>query len=895
MVAPILATKLYIPPLRSRSVPRPHLIERLNDGLRHKLILISAPAGFGKTTLISEWLHQIAEVSGVKEESTETLHPFASIAWLSLDEGDSDPIRFHIYLIAALQTIVPGIGAGVLAALQSPQPPPIAALLPALLNEIAAVPEHFILVLDDYHTLDSPPVDQALAFLLQHQPPHMHLVITTREDPPLPLARLRARDQMTELRTADLRFTPTEVTDFLNRVMSLDLSAEDIAALEGRTEGWIAGLQLAAISMQGHPDTASFIQSFTGSHHFVLDYLLAEVLQQQSERVQDFLLRTSILNHLCGPLCEAVLRDPEISGQETLEFLERANLFIVPMDKERRWYRYHRLFEDLLHNRLRQSRTTDEINEFHSRASQWFEDQGLLLEAFHHAAAANHVARAERLIDSKEMSLHFSGTLTTILNWLISLPETVKDGRPSLWVKSATLALMAGQTAGVEERLQAAENAIQHLDLNDAMRNLIGVIAAARATLALTRYEAETIFIQAQRALAYLHPDNLPFRFTAVWTLAFAYRLQGNRTAAMQAYSEAIAISQASGDTFSTLLATDSLGEVQELENQLYSAAESYRRMLELTGDHPHPNAGETHLGLARIYYEWNDLEAAERHGQKSLQLVQQYDRVIDRFVISEVFLARLKLAQGDVAGAAEMLAQTEQSVRRHNFLQRLPEVTAVQVLVQLRQGNLTAAVHLAHTFDLPTSQARVFLAQGDTAAALAVLVPLHQQMDAKGWQDEKLRVMVLQASALFLHGHKPEAVQMLNKALALAEPGGFIRLFVDEGPPMARLLHEALSQGIAPGYIQRLLAAFSPGESQQAVPPLAKVSGMDLVEPLSERELEVLHLIAAGLTNQEIANRLYLSLHTVKVHARNLYAKLDVGNRTQAVAKARSLGILSV
>ena len=453
MPVPILATKLHIPPPRPGVVLRPRLIERLNEGLQGRLILVSAAAGCGKTTLISEWL---AGRGGVT--------PPPAAAWLSLDAGDHDPARFWAYVIAALQTLAPGIGTEVLAALASPQPPPTAELLTVLLNEIAAMPQEFILILDDYHLVDAEPVDQALAFLLEHQPPQMHLVIATREDPRLPLARLRARGQMTELRAADLRFTPAEAAEFLNPVMGLNLSAGDIAALETRTEGWIAGLQLAAISMQGHPDTASFIKSFTGSHRFVLDYLVEEVLGRQPASVQAFLLRTSILERMCGPLCDAVLHGdasqqptPAASGQETLEYLEHANLFVVPLDNERRWYRYHHLFAELLRQRLGQSLAPEAIAEYHLRAGQWFEDHGLELEAFQHATAANDVERAERILDGKGLPLYALGVVTAILNWLDSLPKTVMDARPWLWVRSATSELMAGRTSGVEEKLQAAE------------------------------------------------------------------------------------------------------------------------------------------------------------------------------------------------------------------------------------------------------------------------------------------------------------------------------------------------------------------------------------------------------------------------------------------------------
>jgi len=896
---PLLQTKLYIPPIRPELVSRPRLIERLNAGLPpgRKLTLVSAPAGFGKTTLLSEWVRDCGRPA----------------AWLSLDEGDNDPARFLTYLVAALQTIMANIGEGVLGVLHAsqPLPPSTESILTALLNEITTIPDHFILVLDDYHLIDSKPVDYALTFLLEHLPPQMHLVIATREDPHLPLARLRARSQLAELRVADLRFTASEAAGFLNQVMGLNLSAEEIAALGSRTEGWIAGLQLAALSMQGHKDTTSFIKSFTGSHHFVLDYLIEEVLQRQSESVQTFLLRTSILDRMCGPLCDAVCSvgtarlDPSASGQETLEYLEHANLFIVPLDDERHWYRYHHLFADLLRQRLQQSTASsagDEgrgVAELHKRASAWYEDNGLDIEAFQHAAAANDVERAERIIEGKGIPLHFRDAVAAILDWLASLPKAVLDAKPSLCVRYATLSLVAGQTTGVEEKLQAAEAALaaalQGAEPDDKTRDLIGQIAAARATLALTRYQPEAMITQARRALEYLHPDNLLSRIRAIWTLGFAYQVQGDRAAARQAYTEAIAISQASGNIRFTIVATISLGVIQEFENHLYQAAATLQSGLQLAGDHPQPFENEAHLGLARIFYEWNDQEAAEQHGRQSLQLARQFDSVIDRFVICEVFLARLKLAQGDVAGAAAMLAETEQSVRQNNFVHRIPEVAAAQVLVLLRQGDLAEAAHLAQTHDLPFSQARVHLAQGAPSAALAVLEPLRRQMEAKGWVDEQLKVMVLQAVALQAHGEKDKAVQVLGDALALAEPGGFIRIFVDEGFPMAQLLSEVAAHGIMPDYIGKLLAVFEAderkSEGKSYLPPVPPAQ--PLIEPLSQRELEVLQLMAQGLSNREISERLFLALSTVKGHNRNIFDKLQVQRRTEAVARARELGLL--
>ncbi|SRR5216683_45980 len=882
MSTPILATKLYIAPLRPNVVSRPRLLERLNEGLHRNLILISAPAGFGKTTLVSEWL--------------ASCHRPA--AWLSLDEGENDPARFLTYLVAAVQTIAPTIGEGVLTILQSSQPPPPEALLTALLNDLTTIQDHFVLVLDDYHVLDAKAVDQTLTYLVEHLPPHMHLVIATREDPHLPLARLRARGHLTEVRAADLRFTPSEAAAFLNQVMGLGLSAEDIAALETRTEGWIAGLHLAAISLQGQQDATSFIQSFTGSHHFVLDYLVEEVLGQQSEGVQTFLLRTSILDRFCGPLCDAVLMDPSVPGRATLDYLERANLFIVPLDHERRWYRYHHLFAELLRQRLQQSIASsprDErggVAEFHRRASLWYEEHGLELEAFHHAVAANDVEHAARLVEGKGMPLQFRGAVAPVLHWLESLPKTVLDARPSLWVMSASALSMTGHLTGVEEKLQAAEAALQGAEPDDKTRNLIGHIAAIRALVAAAENQVEPIIAQSRRALEYLHPDNLAVRTATIWKLGIAYHLQGDRAAASRAYTEAIAISQASGNIIINLSATIGLGTVQETENQLYLAAETYRRVLQLVGESPLPAACEAHLGLARICYEWNDLDAAGQHGQQSLHLARQLENT-DRVVASEVLLARLKLARGDVDGAAASLAEADRSVPQQNVVSRLPVVAAAQVLTLLHQGHLAAAAHLAHLHDLPLSQARVHLAQGDPSAALAVLSPWRQQMEAKGWEDERLKAMVLQAVVLEAHGDKDQAVHLLFDALSLASPGGFIRLFVDEGRPMTHLLSEAAALGMLPDYTGKLIAVCKAEEQKHedtsSLPPPAQ----PLIEPLSRREVEVLHLIAQGLSNQEISERLFLALDTVKGHNRNIFDKLQVQRRTEAVARARELGLL--
>ncbi len=874
MSTTILTTKLYIPPLRSKLVFRPRLIQRLKEGMHGKLTLISAPAGFGKTTLVSEW------ISGSR-------HP---VAWMSLDEGDNDPVIFLTYFIAALQTVAADAGETVLSELKSPQPPSTESMLTTLLNEIACFPDSFLFALDDYHIIDDKGVKHMITFLLEHMPPQMHLIITTRKDPDLPLARLRTRGQLSELRAANLRFTFSEAADFFNQVMGLNLSKEHIAVLENRTEGWIAGLQLAAISMQELNDSSAFIQSFTGSHRFVMDYLLQEVLDQQPENIQTFLLCTSILDRLCGPLCDAVLNNLLNSSQSTLEYMEQNNLFIVPLDKERCWYRYHHLFLDFLRNRLQQTGSLTrhnalDVDELHKRAGQWYAENNLKIEAFHHATLANDIEGAEGLIESGAMPVHFRGAVISILNWLESLPQKILEEKPSLWIKHASLLLVCGQTGGVEQKLQAAETALQSMAHDDKKRDMIGRIAAARSTLALSQYRFDTIIVQSKRALEYLHPNNLISRNTAVWTLANAYEFLGDRKGAGKAYAEALSLSRQSGNIFFTILSTIGQGTILELENRLHPAAESYERVVELFDDHPLPAASDAYLGLARIFYQWNKLDTALQYGEKSLQLANKYDNGLDRFLICEMFLVRLKLAHGDMMGAEALLTKISQIVHLNDFQNRMSEVAEIQILLLLHKGDVKKAAHLAETHELPVSQARVHLAKGNTSTALVLLESEYCKMEARDWNDERLKIMVLQAIALYRQGKKDHAVKRLINALMLAEPGGFIRIFVDEGNPIAALLKEVSHQGSVQDYIDRLLTVFET-ENQINSAPISQ----SLAEPLSQRELEVLQLIAQGLSNREIGERLFLALDTVKGHNRNIFSKLQVKRRTEAVARAREL-----
>ena len=570
MAIQLIATKLYKPISHADVVLRSRLIARLNKGSRSKVTLISAPAGFGKTTLVTEWI-----VGSGRQ-----------VAWLSLDQSDSDPARFFTYFVAALQTIAPNIGKAIFDVLQSPDQPPIDSLLTDLLNQIVTIAHDFVLVLDDYHALDSREIDAALTFLIENQPPQMHLAITTREDPQLPLARLRGRGQLTEVRAADLRFTPDEAAEFLNRVMGLSLSSSDIAALEARTEGWIAGLQLAALSMQGHQEVTQFIESFTGSHHFVSDYLVQEVLNSQPSHIQRFLLQTSILERLCGPLCDAVLQDERHAAQQILESIQEANLFLVPLDNERRWYRYHHLFGDLLRKRLGQSAHV-EFDELHSRASRWFEENGFEIEAFQHAAAAHDLDRAMRLIEADGTPLYLRGAVDPVLHWLESLPHETLDARPTLWVMYAWILWITHRSLQVEDKLQRAEALLPGVTLDDQTQDTLGKVAAMRAMLAANEYRTETMIAQSQRALELLHADNDTVRLSVKRTLASAHHIQGNRVEAIRAYEETIALCEASHNVFTNILASTGLGMVQALQTNLIEAERTFHHVLELVGASP--------------------------------------------------------------------------------------------------------------------------------------------------------------------------------------------------------------------------------------------------------------------------------------------------------------------
>jgi LuxR family maltose regulon positive regulatory protein len=521
----------------------------------------------------------------------------------------------------------------------------------------------------------------------------------------------------------------------------------------------------------------------------------------------------------------------------------------------------------------------------------------MILEAFRHAATANDLERAIRLMESSKMPLHLRGTVSTILEWLMTLPVTILNAKPALWCKQAEMLLLSGQMSAAEEKLLASEAALDAAGLpinglDDATRNLIGKIAAIRSNLAVAQQNAETILIQAQRALEYLLPDNLEYRSSVTRDMGFAYNLQGNRAEAGRCFAKALSIARVLGDKVELLLVLIGLAQMHELENQLYLADECYQQVLPTISDYSILNAGVVYWGKARICYEWNDLDAAEKYGEQSLQLAKQFGQIVHRFIRSEVLLARLKLARGDVGCAMSLLTQAEQVARQQNFLQYMPGIVTVKVLILLRQGDFTAATELASQYDLPISRARVLLAQGNSSDALLLLETHCQQMEAKGWQYEWLRAIVLKAVALFKHGDKKKAVELLGEALAVTEPNGFTRLYLDEGAPMAQLLHEATSHGLMPDYIGKLLAAFeAENRRDQSKSDLSPAN--PLIDLLSPRELEVLSLIAQGLSNQEICKRLFLALDTVKGHNRRIFEKLQVKRPTEAIIRARELGLI--
>jgi LuxR family maltose regulon positive regulatory protein len=917
MSEPLLLTKLYIPPPQLKVVLRPRLIQKLNEGQHDKLTLISAPAGFGKTTLVSEWISNC-------ERPT---------AWVSLDEGDNDLARFLAYLISALQGIAANIGRDLLDMIHNAQHqlPSTELLLTELLNEISTIPNNFIVVLDDYHAIDSKAVGHAVAFLVDHLPPQMQLVITSREDPPLPLARLRTRGQLTELRAVDLRFTAEEAAAFLNEMMNLNLSVENINALETRTEGWIAGLQLAALSMQGHQDHTSFIRSFTGSHHFVLDYLIEEVLHQQPESVQAFLLRTSILDRLCGSLCDAVMGLQSDPGQETLEYLERSNLFIVPLDNERHWYRYHHLFADVLQMHLKVEQP-DQVSDLHHRACEWYEHEGSLENAVHHALAARDFSRAADLIEMIFPVMNRNRQFTTLLGWLKAIPDELVRVRPVLSTEYALVSISCGEVEGAESRLRDAERCLEisaavqgnpestHEKIivvdKEEFRRVAGMIPLIRAAQTLARGDYSETEKNARQVLAHALESDYLMLGGAASQLGLVAWAKGDLNTAHRMTAEGMANVRRAGYISPAIGAAITMADIQIVQGRLHEAMSTYEQALHWAMEPNAPirqGAADMYVGMSSLQYEHNDLKTAEQLLLTS-QALGDLARLPQNPYRWRAAMAQIRVVHGDLEGALELLDQAEQ-LYDGNFSPNVRPIATRRIRIWITQGRLDEALDWARGQGLSTENdlyylreydhitfARMLLAspqksnkENSIPGVIGLLERLLKAAEEGARKGSMLEIRILQSLAFHAQGDLPAALLPLRHALAMAEPEGYVRIFLDQGPNMMRLLREASAQGIMPEYTTKLLAAFDAeqqiNESKPGVSPASQAQ--PLIEPLSQRELEILKLIAIGLSNREIGERLFLALDTIKGHNRKIFDKLQVESRTEAIARARELKLV--
>ncbi len=905
MAPPILATKLYVPPPRAQLVSRPRLIERLNEGLQRgcKLTLLAAPAGFGKTTLLSEWVAGNAR----------------PVAWLALDESDNYLTRFLTYVVAALQTIDAGLGAEALNLLGARQPLPAELILTSLINSVAEMPDAISLVLDDYHLIDIQPIHDAVTFLLDHLPRQLHLALTSRSDPPLPLPRIRARGALTELRAADLRFTPDEAASFLNQVMGLGLAAADLTALETRTEGWIAGLQMAALSMQGRADVAGFVQAFTGSHRYIIDYLVEEVLLRQPEVVRSFLLQTSILDQLTGPLCEAVTG--QAHGRTRLQDLERANLFVVPLDDQRQWYRYHHLFADVLRARLREAQP-EQVLGLHRRASEWYARNEMSIEAVQHALAAEDFERAASLIELAWPVIGRNRQDATLRAWLKALPDELIHRRPVLSAYFASALLLGGDLEEVERRLEDAERwlappadtnkppeaqARERVVANEEeFRRLPVTVAIGRAGLAQARGDIAGAMHYAQRALDSVRPGDHFGRAGAAGFLGLALWARGDLAAAQQTFAEAVTSMHLSGNVADALSGAMALAEMQTGRGGLREARRILLQAGQLAATQGTPEIRATAdllVALSELHREQNDLAAAEAHLLQS-QALGERAALPENQYRWPVAMARLRVAQGDLDGALDRLGEAERLYMRGFFPEAHP-IGALRTGIWVAQGRLAEAHQWVQARGLTAQDEPSYGREGEHLALARLLIAQHKAGQAVGAIREASgllgrlltaaeaggrtgsvnEILVLQALAEAAQGHTPLALAALERALAQAEPEGYVRLFVDEGLAMSALLGVAAQHGRHSNYARQLLSAFNPVDGR-------KPAGPPLAEPLSEREREVLRLLCTDLSRQDIARQLMVSLNTLHTHTKNIFSKLGVNNRQAAIRRAEELNL---
>ncbi len=920
MTSMLITTKLYAPPPRPDWVARPRLMARLDESQGLPLTLVSAPPGFGKTALVCDWLARRAPAA----------------AWLSLEAADDDPRRFWRYVLAALQTARPALGQAVLTMLAAPEAAPLEAVAAALVNDLAADPQPLTLVLDDYHQITAEPLHASLNFVLDHAPGSLHLILITREDPPLALARRRARRQIVEIRAADLRFTDDEVTAFLNTARGLGLDPADVAVLAARTEGWIVGLQLAALLLEGQTDRHRLVASFAGNDRYIADYLVEEVLQRQPPAIQAFLLKTSVLARLCGPLCDAVLDEgPLPADAETapapgrpsssirrpsslvLEELDRANLFLIPLDNRREWYRYHHLFADLLQSRLEQALGPEAVAGLHRRAGAWFRERGLVMEAVQHWQRSGDHALAARLLQDQSVVFFQRSELSTLVALVAALPHAVLADHPGLCLAYAWAAHATGRLEDSRAALRLVEQAlgvtVEDLEANlpVQIRNALAEVAVIHAQHAISRADMPTAIAIGERVQPILEgpealrpglfnpPANL--RPVVAYNLAFAREMQGQTAVARRTYTEAAAIAQAHDNIHIVALCAGRLGQLQIISGQLSAAEQTLRQALQHLADRGQalsPLAGMALAGLGDILYERNDLEAARRHLEQGYALARPW-RNAEGLGTGALGLARLRLALGDPTGAESIL---EEAAALCGHAPPVPPLLeAWRAVVWARQGRLDAAedwargsgLDLAASLAFPDEErafclARVRAAQGRWGEAIQWLERLAASAEAGGRHGRLIQVSVLRAVALAAQGRRAEAAAALERALALGEPESYARAFVDEDESVQALLNAV--SGPTAAYARRLADLF-PGRASPLPPRPAPAS--PLAEPLTPRELEVLRLMAEGLSNQEIADRLVISLGTVKTHTANIHGKLGVNSRMQAVIQARALGLL--
>jgi LuxR family maltose regulon positive regulatory protein len=954
----LLATKLYIPRPGSMLIPRPRLLARLDAGLRGQLTVIAAPAGFGKTTLLAEWIASRTEGRGLRTESIALpLSPRSSslsprVAWLTLDAADNDPIIFLRYLIAALRTVMPpSVGAMALALLEAAQLPPLTTLLTTLINDLAGQgmgdreapptthppsPIPLVLVLDDYHVITTPAIHEALTFLLDHLPPTLHLVIASREDPPLPLARLRVRGRANELRAADLRFTRDEAAAFLRDSMRLAVSADDVAALEARTEGWAAGLQLAALALHDRADQVGFIADFTGSNRFVVDYLAAEVLDRLPPHQRAFVLQTSILERMCAPLCDTLFERQRVKGkrqketdagllpftfyllpsQQVLEELERANLFLIPLDDQRRWYRYHQLFADVLRERLARDESSETIAELHRRASAWFERHGLAVEAIRHALAAGDPQHAASLIEPIAMRLALEGQQATAAGWLAQLPPDLRRMRPRLALAYACVAGFNADYAAAEAYLREAEAAAHTLDESQAaaLRTEVAALRAVGGSLLGDPHATD----QGRIALAHLDASH-PLHSMIAAGMSYAAFATGDLASADQTLRQALAAqpAQRGPDALQAGLVA-MLAMVRRAQGRLHDVQRMAMEVLDATSRDGHtlPLSGAflAHLLAGLTQCEQNQLDSAEGTLRRCAELAGQYQMTMYE-ILAQFYMGHVLAARGDLDGALQLVEGAEARAGRYLSPLNLRELVGYRVLLWLRQGNLAAATAWAAQDSHMTSAQRprltaydndrfalahLLIAQGRWDDAEAAVARLLADAESSGHGRFVIWALVLRALLLQAKGDTTAALQALERALALGEPEGYVRIFADQGAPLAALLQQAAARGIAPAYVEKLQAALPRTEGQglrtESTDSLSSVlspQSSSLVEPLSARELEVLRMIAAGDDNAQIARALIVAVSTIKSHINHIFGKLGARNRVDAVRRAQELGLL--